>query len=531
MPTTRVGTLLFIVLVVLLSAWRLWRSPSNAADLEIGPDSIEYAVAADRFATHHGYNLLIDGVTRPPRYPPWFSLGLLAPVLYFARGDLGAAILPVLVLAVLSVLAACAVGKRLAGEWGAAGAAVALLLNPAFARLSRVVMTEVPSLAFGLAGCWLYLRSWPAAPGPRGDKTEARPGEALLAGVLGAAGFALRSECVAILLPFGWRIVARERRPAASLAVLAFPSLLVALATGWYNARTFSSWLRSGYHYWSPVPYDVPGLTFGLRYVPQNLARLVTAPRLAVLAVGALGAVVLFARGRNAVRGALSYLALAALPGTLLHLVYFYPEARFHLFVLALASVVGGAGLGSLADLAVRGRLWPIPLLLGLAAFLPPREPLPPPYRRITAETIARETPPDAVVVSGLDPVFLEPYLVREASRTIIPASRSVEYASKLVAPTRIGAIDPPPRGPTDHRAPGLLRAGAIDPCPVVATESRAKLVSLVREGRRVFIDASFLPEDAPLGRLVDPSLFVVPNPRVPWLGELRLRGQSETTR
>ena len=39
--------------------------------------------------------MFIDGVTRPPRYPPWFSVGLIAPVLLFSRGELGTAVLPV----------------------------------------------------------------------------------------------------------------------------------------------------------------------------------------------------------------------------------------------------------------------------------------------------------------------------------------------------------------------------------------------------------------------------------------------------
>ena len=505
MRITRLGTLIFI-LVALLAAWRLWRSPLNAGNLEIVPDSVEYAVAADRFATHQGYSLLIDGVVRPPRYPPWFSVGLLAPVLFFARGELGAAILPVFILGIVSVLAAFAIGKRLAGEWGAAGAGLALLLNPAFSALARLVMTEIPSLAFGLAGCWLYLAPEAPAANPQDGKANARPHHALLAGLFGAAGFALRSECLAILLPFGLRILRKERRPAASLALLALPSILVATATGWYNASTFGNWGRSGYHYWCPVPFDVPGMAFGLRYVPQNLERLFTARRIEVLVLGVAGAVVLFIRQRDDARRVLSYLALAALPGTLLHLVYFYPEARFHIFLLALATVIGGAGLGLLAGVLARGRLWPVPLVLALAAFVPPRDPLPPPHRRLVAEALARETPQDAVVVSGLDPVFLEPYLLRGSSRTLVPASRSVEYASKRVAPARLDAIDP---------------------CPVVATESRDKLASWVREGRPVFVDASFLPEDAPLGRILDPALFVVPNPRFPWLGELRLRGQG----
>jgi len=36
----RLGTLLFI-LVAVLAAWRLWRSPPNAGNLEIVPDSVE----------------------------------------------------------------------------------------------------------------------------------------------------------------------------------------------------------------------------------------------------------------------------------------------------------------------------------------------------------------------------------------------------------------------------------------------------------------------------------------------------------
>ena len=43
--------LLLAALIVLLAAWRLWRSPFNASNLEIVPDSVEYSVAADRGET------------------------------------------------------------------------------------------------------------------------------------------------------------------------------------------------------------------------------------------------------------------------------------------------------------------------------------------------------------------------------------------------------------------------------------------------------------------------------------------------
>jgi 4-amino-4-deoxy-L-arabinose transferase-like glycosyltransferase len=492
--------LLLATLIVLMAAWRLWRSPWSAGNLEIVPDSVEYAVAADRVATHQGYNLLVDGVVRPPRYPPWFSVGLLAPVLFFAHGELGAAILPVFVLGLACVVTAFAVGDRLAGAWGAVGAATALLVNPAFGALAQLVMTEVPALAFGLFACWLFLD--PEVPRSKRD--------ALLAGIAGGAAFALRSESLAVLLPFAWRIVRRDRRPWTALALLGLPALAVAAGTAGYNAATFGSVRRAGYHYWSPEAFDVPGMVLGLRFVPQNLERLFTTPRTAVLLVGAAGAAVLYATHRDAARRVLLFGALAALPGTLLHMIYFYPEARFHIFVLALASIFGGAAAGSLAGRALGGRLWPLLFVVALAAFVPPRDPLPPPNRRLVAETIAKETPQDAVIVSGLDPVFLEPYVLRGTSRTVVPASRSVEYASKHVAP---------------------LKGQSIDPCPVVATESPGRLVQWIGEGRPVFVDASFLPADARPDRMLDRSLFVVRNPRFPWLGELRLRDRGEVSR
>jgi hypothetical protein len=108
--------MVLVLLVAAVAAWRLWRSPWNASNLEVVPDSVEYAVAADRVAAHHGYNLLIDGVVHPPRYAPWFPVVLLAPVLAVANGELGAAILPVYVSGIASVLLAFAIGKGTRGR-------------------------------------------------------------------------------------------------------------------------------------------------------------------------------------------------------------------------------------------------------------------------------------------------------------------------------------------------------------------------------------------------------------------------------
>src|SRR6185436_4539403 len=100
---------LLVLLLAAVAGFKLWRSPHSASNLEIVPDSVEYTVAAERLTAHLGYTIVVDGVTRPPRYPPWFSAAMLAPVLALARGELGAAILPVFACGVLAVLAAFAI--------------------------------------------------------------------------------------------------------------------------------------------------------------------------------------------------------------------------------------------------------------------------------------------------------------------------------------------------------------------------------------------------------------------------------------
>ena len=85
---------------------------------------------------------------------------------------------------------------------------------------------------------------------------------------------------------------------------------------------------------------------------------------------------------------------------------------------------------------------------------------------------------------------------MRDASRTIVPASRSIEYANKLVAPVPARVIDPPPRETgTDQRAPGLLRAGASrSRFPSWRPNPGSALATWVREEKR-FSSTRALPD------------------------------------
>src|SRR5260221_7365454 len=88
--------LLFLVLA--LAAVRLWRTPWSAWELTPVPDSVEYAIGAQRLVTLGRYDLEIERVSYPPRSSPWISLAL-APAYALAPRELGIGILPVFALA------------------------------------------------------------------------------------------------------------------------------------------------------------------------------------------------------------------------------------------------------------------------------------------------------------------------------------------------------------------------------------------------------------------------------------------------
>jgi hypothetical protein len=79
-------SLVFLFLNLAIAFTILFRTAYNASDLEIVPDSVEYTVAASRLVTDQSYTIVIDGQSWPPRYPPWFSMLVIAPA-YLLFGD------------------------------------------------------------------------------------------------------------------------------------------------------------------------------------------------------------------------------------------------------------------------------------------------------------------------------------------------------------------------------------------------------------------------------------------------------------
>src|ERR1044072_3439572 len=147
------------LLVLLLTAvvW-LYRPPYSASNLEVPPDTVEYALAPLQLLETGRYEIMLEGRGLPPRYPPWFSAVVILPAYVLFGHDPGNAILPVTLLAVAGVGFAYAIGKRISSATGGVIAALALLALPPYSAWATQVMTDVPCAALMLGTCLIYLR-------------------------------------------------------------------------------------------------------------------------------------------------------------------------------------------------------------------------------------------------------------------------------------------------------------------------------------------------------------------------------------
>ncbi len=481
-----------LLAVVLIAAVWLYRTPYVASDLPIAPDSGEYALAPLQLLATGRYEIPVQDRTLPPRYPPWFSVIAILPAYVLLGQEPGNAILPITLFAVAGVAIAYAIGRRIASTAGGILAALALLAIPSYSIWAKHVMTDVPCTTLMLAGCLLYLR------------IVSRPTSVLLhlvAGVLVAIAMLFRPVLGAMLLPFLLTILRSRPQFFARAAALLLPIGAAAAGTLFYNRAIFGSPLRNGYHFWTPVPSDYPSLVFSPGYVADNI-RMIGATALPILfgIAVALWLVLRFRpRGTNdatnqPLRHAMTFFALTTAPILLFHLFYFFPSDRFHLPMMAGTAVIAGSLLGLLVGVRLMRVLQLLlPALLILAIVMRSMTPEPVPHRRLAADRVRQLTPDNAIIISGIDPVYLGWLAGHGSSRRIVPFSRRVEYADKVTARQKVVNPQPPPAHWGDHRAAGLIRGGADEAVPFVASEQIDALAAEAARGTPIFLEAVYL--------------------------------------
>lgn len=490
-----------VLLLVLSAAIILYRPPSEAAQFHV-TDSIEYSVAARRLMETGSYGLQVVGQIMPPRYLPWFSLFTLIPGYKLFGPNLGNAAYPVLFYALVAIVAAYFLGKRIGGSCGGIAAAIGLLILADFRYMAHEAMTDVPcaTLLLLLALLW----------GARRNKENGKL-YYFFAGILAALAAAFRALYVVATVPFLIQACREKgaKRKAISTLLLIEMLFFVGLLSNAYNSRVFGSPWRSGYNFWAPVPYDYPWLVFSLSYIPQNLALVFSHTPLFALLLIVASVPVLKKRATNkeiaAAIGGPEFDALCrfwmctALPMALVHVVYFYSSSRFYLPSEAILVVIAGGLCGQLLEcykLSLRKQVLGVAVLFSAILSWRMLAPTAPPPESIFVE-LNRGLPEVATLITGVNPVLAAAQLNDPRNhRRILPISRRIEYASKLVAYSRIESPDPPPQSATDHRCDGLKKGGAVEAVPDVAVEILDDLVAAEKNGVQLFVDTSLLEAD-----------------------------------
>jgi len=444
------------LILLLLSALMLFfQTPFGAENYEMAPDPAEYALGARLLSERAAYYMTLDGQSLPFRYPPWFSFFFLMPVfLVPGVSALGSAVFPVTAMSLLGVVLAFLIGRRLSGTAGAVLAGVFLLLPGSYRFLARNIMADVPVAVIYLAGWFLYLLM------------RERPGRAgfFAAGLLAAFGAALKPTAAVVALPF-FVLAAASREEwkgkVTAATLVCFPLAGLAAATLAYNTAVFGDAFRSGYHFWSPVPYDFPHLIFDPAYSGANLTEVLNNTGIFLFVLVIPGMLLPLSRireqesgaqeavGRTDLRHSLYYASYTLLPTFLFYLLYFWPSFRFYLPVEIMLAVLAGACIGGFLT-AFRFPVRSLPLgmfCILLITVLFRFSPLSPQAeRRRVLQEMFSNTPADAVIISGFDPLFLSALAGEDNQRVFIPVSARVEYASKRVAWQRLSFGNVQPR-------------------------------------------------------------------------------------
>ena len=510
-----------LLLLLLIATIWLYRTPYSASNLEVPPDTVEYALAPLQFLETGDYKIIVEGRPLPPRYPPWFPVLAILPAYVLFGHDPGNAILPVTLMAVAGVGFAWAIGKRLGATAGGILAGLAVLLLPSYGMWATQVMTDVPGTALMLATCLLYLR---LRAGPQSISLY------FGAGALIAIATLFRPVFAAMLFPFLLEILRARQKFVRATVVLLLPMIAAAAVTLAYNATTFGSPLRNGYKFWASIPMDYPSLIFSFSYLKMNLLLLGHSVFPYLLAVGIVAWLIVRKRERAALASSrrtfqdvLTFLVLTTGPILLFHLFYFFPGDRFHIPMFAGAAVLAGGMSGLLFRPRTTLLLkWLLPGLLLLAIGARIAAPEPVPHRRLAAERVRAHTPDNAIVISAIEPVYLERLAGHGSSRRIVPISRYVEYASKLLVRQRVDLPNPSRLDWRNSRLGALLRGGAVEAVKFVASEQLDSLVAQAASGTPIFLDSTFVGEaDAGvLNQLQQRFKFVQ---RAPFLYELQL--------
>jgi hypothetical protein len=432
--------LLFIVctLVIILASFRFYRSPSNASNLDCEPDAVEYAIGGYRIVTNHSYDLLINNKSYPPQYPPFFSLFVVAPTLSIIGHEMGNSILAIFFFCLIGIFVAFLIGKIISGIWGGFWASLLIIALPWYFVMSQQVMTDVPCATIALLLLYLFLKIK--------INREVHSYYFLTAGVLCALSASFRPTTASFILPFLISIFQYDkyRKKIIGVICLFSPLGLIAIATLLYNQLVFGNFLKNGYNYWYPIPFNYFHLIFNSKFLYRNIHMFIFNENLTlfiyillliffvmIIRDNYLKEIILF------LKDVIIFILLATTPLLLVHFFYFFQTPRFFLPIYVMAAVLLGGILGAGSSKFSPKIIPAIQLVIIIILFIlnMGQQPISPLKRR-AVENIVNNTPKSSIIISAINPVYLGTMincLSCGNNRRTVAVSNDVIYVSRLL--------------------------------------------------------------------------------------------------
>lgn len=481
-----------LTFILLVATAVCFPSFSHVSNFSIVPDSVEYASSAHNILSQGTPLISIDGVTYPSRYPFGFSLLVVVPGMIAGNFAQGSEILFITLYSVLGIVGSFVLASTIAGQLAGILSVILLLLLPPYVLSSQELLTYSPSAGLGLLFLFFSYRLL-ALPHSR----------TLPIGI--ASSLLLASACrplsIFLVIPaLVWSFI-YNRRNVWTVILSLIPSAILLGSYLVFNYNYFGSPLRSGYSFWSSVPYDFPELLINSSYLKNNAAVFLNALGLIVL-VAACG-IRFFKRDPLTDLLLLSSI-LFGLPLCVFHLMYFYPGTFFFLqpgilfipIVAAMLSRMIAPRLTSHSNSAPASQSFTAALTLLFLVGCLQRFSV---YQRVTFPNTRRElvrevssvVPADSVLISGMDPVSFSLLSHGEKKIKVIPKSRNVEYASKFIAPVKPKDVEAVGWSPQDHRKQALLSAGAKEVLPLTAREDMPSLKNIISQGSSVYFETA----------------------------------------
>lgn len=471
----RVLEVLSLVAILALAYWLRATEPYYLADLPIVPDSAQYAIAGYNLAHGKGLWIYINDLKLPLMYPCGFPL-ILASFYALTGGALHAAIYVVLIFSLVSIVLTYFFARSVFGCAAALGAALLLSVAPSYVGYSQVLISDMVSNSFVIAGLWL---AWTAAT--RDGKV---PVLWCAAGALCGFSATVHIMRIITLLPLCVACFIGRRRNVRYL-VIALLCAGAGFTVGFlpvlsYNGIAFGDIFKTGYYYWERWEGGKDYLSF--HYAIRNTAvsergdqrgnigyylwhflglswPTLFAPYFpTVLLLAVFGAAACL-RHRRARKGELAYagISISIILGTLILLFFYaYQMSKFFLPVVPFMCMLAAYGamtlLNVFRDSSIKGRRLRVPaaLLLAVTAWGSAKPFIGGDFKHHAPtwwyeglQTLNRIAPQDAVLISGIDGVYVTHYFIEGTRRSYVPISREVEYIRQRNLPLAVAVEDP----------------------------------------------------------------------------------------